>query len=168
MCKQGLECIVWLYLLSWNNLIFSKICKWRYCFEWVPNQSFSVEWHLSFTDWITIHQNIGNVYKHWVFTQFSQIFLSSTSTICGLAPLVEALVLWQCFFTVRKRSCGKVMFLHLSVVSPGGGLPQCMLGYTPLVRPPEQTPPWETPPSLGRHPLPGQTSLPGQTTPWAD
>ena len=71
----------WSYLLSWNNLIFLKICKWCYCFEWVPNQSFSVKWHLSITDWIRIHHNIGNVYKHWVFKQFSQIYLSSTSTI---------------------------------------------------------------------------------------
>ena len=31
-----------------------------------------------------------------------------------------------------QRSCGKVMFLHLSVIlSTGGCLPQCMLGYTP-------------------------------------
>ena len=35
--------------------------------------------------------------------------------------------------TVRKRSCGKVMFLHLSVSHSvgGGSLPQCMLEYTP-------------------------------------
>ena len=48
-------------------------------------------------------------------------------------------------FTVRKRSCGKVMFLHLSVsysVHGGRCLPQCMLGY----------PPWAGTPSLGRHP----------------
>ena len=48
-----------------------------------------------------------------------------------------------------QRSCGKVMFLHLSVILfTGGGVPQCMLGYThplqvdtpwadtPLARPP--------------------------------
>ena len=56
------------YLLSRNNLIFLKICKWCYCFEWVPNQSFSFEWQLSFTDWITVRHNIGHVCKHWVFT----------------------------------------------------------------------------------------------------
>ena len=57
-------------------------------------------------------------------------------------------------------SCGKVMFLHLSVIlSTWGCLPQCMLGYIPSGRhppgrhPPGQTPPtWQTPP-LGRHPL---------------
>ena len=57
-----------------------------------------------------------------------------------------------------QRSCGKVMFLHLSVIlSMGGCLPQCMLGYTPQQTPPGQTPPRQTthtPP--GRHP-PGQT-----------
>ena len=37
--------------------------------------------------------------------------------------------------TIRKQSCRKVMFLHLSVshsVHGGGYLPQCILGYTPL------------------------------------
>ena len=36
-------------------------------------------------------------------------------------------------FTVCKRGCGKVMFLHLSVSHSvhKGGLPQCTLGYTP-------------------------------------
>ena len=33
----------------------------------------------SFTNWITIHHSIGNIYKHWGFTQFSKIYLSSTS-----------------------------------------------------------------------------------------
>ena len=54
-----------------------------------------------------------------------------------------------------KRSCGKVMILHLFLshsVHGGGRLPQCMLGYT---HPPRQTPPpWQT--------------LPGQTPPWTD
>ena len=46
-------------------------------------------------------------------------------------------------FTVRKRSCRKVMFLRLSVIlfTGGGCLPKCMLGYTP----------WAGTP-LGRHP----------------
>ena len=94
-----------------------------------------------------------------------------------------------------QRSCGKVMFLHMSVILSTGG---CLAdtpwadtpdrhhwadtppGQTPLARhPPGQTPPGQSPPRtdtpwvdtpLGRHP-PGQTS-PGQTspgqTPWAD
>ena len=59
-----------------------------------------------------------------------------------------------------QRSCGKVMFLHLSVIlSMGGGcLPQCMLGYTPPANPSWADTPQadntHTPP--GRHP-PGQT-----------
>ena len=82
-------------------------------------------------------------------------------------------------FTARKRSCGKVMFLHLSVshsVHGGGGLPsplacrqtwgfgQIPPGYRPppgrspwADLPPDEDPPGQTPP--GRPP--------GQT-PWAD
>ena len=59
--------------------------------------------------------------------------------------------MYYAFITVRKRSCGKVMFLHLSVshsVHRGGCLPQCMLGYTP-----RQKPPWTDPPGQ-THPLP--------------
>ena len=39
-------------------------------------------------------------------------------------------------FTVLKRSCEKVMFLHPSVSHSvhRGCLPQCMLGYTPMGR----------------------------------
>ena len=44
----------------------------------------------------------------------------------------------------------KVMFLHLSVIlfMGGGGLPQCILGYT------------YTPRTRGRHPLPDQRQTP--------
>ena len=55
--------------------------------------------------------------------------------------------------TARKRSCGKVMFLQLSVIlfrGAGGGLTQCMLGYH---SPPQGA---GTPPS--RH-LPAQCML---------
>ena len=47
--------------------------------------------------------------------------------------------------TIHKRSCGKVMFLHLSASHSvhGGCLSQCMLEYTP---PRRLTP-------AGRHPL---------------
>ena len=42
-------------------------------------------------------------------------------------------------FTVRKRSCGKVMFLHLSVIlSTGGGVCPSACWDTPH----GQTPPW--------------------------
>ena len=58
------------------------------------------------------------------------------------------------FFTVRKRSCGKVMFLHLSVShSVHRGSTSVHAG----IHPPGQTPPWadtppgQTPPS--RRPL---------------
>ena len=70
-----------LYSLSKNILILSKICKWFHCFEWVCNESFSVKLQLSFTDWIKSYHNIGNVYKHWICVQYSQIYFSGTSTI---------------------------------------------------------------------------------------
>ena len=52
-----------------------------------------------------------------------------------------------------QRSCGKVMFLHLSLIlfTGGGCLPQCILGYTPWADTPGQTPPWADTP-LGRPP----------------
>ena len=54
-------------------------------------------------------------------------------------------------FTVRKRRCGKVMFLHLSVShSVHRGVSASV--HAGIHTPPGQTPPWEdTPP--GRHPL---------------
>ena len=67
----------------------------------------------------------------------------STSERSGLQSLSKS----ESVITVRKRSCGKVMFLHLSVshsinegvsasvhagicLPRGVYLPQCMLGYT--------------------------------------
>ena len=48
-----------------------------------------------------------------------------------------------CVITVRKRSLGKVIFLHLSVIlfTGGGCLPHCMLGYTLPPGPEADTPP---------------------------
>ena len=55
------------------------------------------------------------------------------------------------FYYRPQRSCGKVMFLHLSVILfTGVCLPQCMLGYIPRAG----TPPWADT-LLGRH-LPGR------------
>ena len=70
-------------------------------------------------------------------------------------------------FTVCKRSCGMVMFLHLSVIlSTGGCLPQCMAGYTPpwadTPPPPTDIPQTDTP--LADIP-PGQTHPPPADTP---
>ena len=55
-------------------------------------QSFSVEWHFSFTNSLGSHHGIRNVYKHQVFKQFSQIYFSSTSTLplSGYLPIPQA------------------------------------------------------------------------------
>ena len=70
-----------------------------------------------------------------------------------------------CLITVRKRSCGKVMFLHLSVshsVHKGGVcLSACWDTHTsPGRHPPARHPPGQTP-SLDRHPT-GQTHTPSR------
>ena len=90
------------------ELIFSKICKWCCCFEWITSQSFSVEWHLSFIDWIRIYRNIGYVYKHWVFTQLSQIYFSSTSTSNFIVTPIKTVSLCDmssssCFFCYMQH-----------------------------------------------------------------
>ena len=70
----------------------------------------------------------------------------------------------QYFITVRKRSCGKVMFLHLSVShSVHRGLSASVHSgiHTPMGR----HPPWAHTTPLGRQPpTPGQTT-PGLTPP---
>ena len=120
-----------------------KICKWCYCFEWVPNQFLSVEWHLSITDWVRIHHNIGNVYKHWVFKQFSQIYLSSTSTISTSiwhqrlnSSDTTSNICNEYIFTFPTKL--KVMFSQVFVCPLGGGV----VGQTTLEADP--------PPSGGR------------------
>ena len=70
--------------------------------------------------------------------------------------------------TVRKSSCGKVMFSQASVILFRGGVSQLSLGQTP---PWADIPPGQTAPSPEQtYPSPGQTSpSPGQTSPpWAD
>ena len=68
-------------------------------------------------------------------------------------------------FTVRNQ-VAKVMFLHVSVIllTGGGCLPKCMLGYTPRWR--------QTPPSPGiRHPqkqIPPEADPPPETATAAD
>ena len=64
--------------------------------------------------------------------------------------------------TGRNEVVAKVMFLLVSVIlSRGGGLPQCMLGYHP---PPKHTPgkhtPWQAPPQEA-HTSPVSTHTPG-------
>ena len=77
---------------------------------------------------------------------------------------------WKHYYRLQ-RGCGKVMFLHLSVILfTGGG------GWLPLVwgcvsatlwadTPRWADPPWQTPPPPDRHPL---GRHPQADTPWAD
>ena len=83
-------------------------------------------------------------------------FLISTSLFVGQIPLKLSVI------TVRKRSCRKVMFLHLFVSYSvhSGCVSQHALGQTP---PLEQTSPCRHP-RLDRHP-PRQTPPSGQTSP---
>ena len=66
-----------------------------------------------------------------------------------------------------ERSCGKVMFLHLSVIFSGEVSGRHPLGTPPMQTPPRQTLLWVDTPLLGTHP--GQTPLrqtpPGRHTP---
>ena len=82
-------------------------------------------------------------------------------------------VTYSWLFYLRQRSCGKVMFLHLSViVSTAGGCLPPPWADTPLSRDPwADTPSADTPPGrppLGRHPPgkhPPEQTPPGQIPP---
>ena len=65
-----------------------------------------------------------------------------------------------CYFYRPQRSWAKVIFSQVSVC-PQGGLPQCMLGYTPQ----DQTPQDQTPPHWEQTSRPEQTPLLEQTRP---
>ena len=91
--------------------------------------------------------------------------VTSPTHLCHLCPASFKVCPQSSLITCRKRSYGKVMFLHLSVIlSTGGGLSAPMHAG---IHPPNRTP-WADTPSLGRHPLPGQTPPPWADTPWAD
>ena len=72
-------------------------------------------------------------------------------------------VSWKITFYRPQRSCGQGYVLLVSVIllTGGGGLPQCMLGYHPPPR--EQTPPEQTPPPPEQTPPPpGIRSMSGR------
>ena len=59
----------------------------------------------------------------------------------------------------------KVMFLHMSVILSKGGLPHCMLGYTPPPRDQRQAPPGADTPQSRHTPSPGSRHPPGADPP---
>ena len=63
------------------------------------------------------------------------------------------------------RSWGKVIFSQASVIllTGGGGLPQCMLGYHPTPRTRDQVPPPRSRPPGSRHTPPPAQSMLGDT-----
>ena len=66
-----------------------------------------------------------------------------------------------------QRSWAKVMFLQASVIlSTGGGLPHCMLGYHH--HPLQSRPPWNQTPPPGSRPSGADTPLGVETPPGAD
>ena len=102
---------------------------------------------------------------------------ASTSTSIHLSVFVEMdfseflvlKVIFRIIITVRKRSCGKVMFLQSCVGNSvyGRSVSQDALGET---LPQADTSPGQTSPGrhpLGRHP-PGRHPLPPGRHPWAD
>ena len=77
-----------------------------------------------------------------------------------------SVTIMKCFglISARKRSCGKVMFLQLSVILfTAGGVPAPPWAGTPLLA---GTPPGQVHP-LGRYTSPGQVRPPSRYTPLA-
>ena len=85
---------------------------------------------------------------------------SAICHVCSWCESLRDMPIWKrkitrvlFIFTARKRSCWKVMFLHLSVSHSvhGGGVCPSACWDTPPPPPPRQTPPWaDTNLPLGR------------------
>ena len=62
----------------------------------------------------------------------SLIIVVIVFTLCQLTnPVSKAVSGSKCLVTVRKRSCGKIMFLHLSGILFKGRGEEVSLGQTP-------------------------------------
>ena len=107
---------------------------------------------MNLIDEISITNTKKNCRCHFAPTVFLSIrdgYLVHMEVVFVIACRLESYVLY--FITTRKRSCRKVMFLHLWVSVPWGVV--TALGRHPLGSPPRQPPsPRQTPPA-------GQTSL---------
>ena len=128
---------------------------------------------------------LSQTFRYVMVVDFNAVCAETSITSGETFEFSRCAQSWQCWHFCRpQRSCGKVMFLHLSVILfmegrgclpqcmlgyiplvrywgclPGGCLPQCMLGYTPRRHPQADTPP-------GRHPS-WQTPLLADA-PWED
>ena len=118
-CVKGLDSVLKLEFLPYHFLLVSGVRIFK--FPWIV--SYGLRYRL---------------YEILTLYQLSTAIVIFASILIFKSPL----------FTVHKRSCGKVMFLHLSVshsVHKGG---VCLSAC------------WDTPPPPGRHPF-----LPGQAPP---
>ena len=83
--------------------------------------------------------------------QNKSILLTDIELHCTVTKSLSVALIPHTLITARKRSCGKVMFLHLSIshsVHLGGK----------VFAPPGQTPPRQRHPPPGRHPRDGNLS----------
>ena len=99
----------------------------------------------------------GVAFQHWTTRCPNEpITIKTCQSVATCLTHLHFRLVWICYRP--QRSCGKVMFLHLSVILSTGGV--CLSACWDTT-PPGQTPPptGQTPP-LGRHPLLGRTPPP--------
>ena len=126
-----------------SEIILSKILFW---------ENKRLEWIEKFLTW----KQWGGIGELEIQ---SLMYFSSTAAIkFSFVVLVSQQSSLAMIITARKRSCGKVMFLHLSLshsVHMGGGVYPSMQWAGKGCTSPGRQPPGQTP--LGKHPLWGDT-----------
>ena len=104
----------------------------------------------------------SHVQRGWYHTVAGSNFWTRDGFCCNVTNKYLYRFGEKSIITTRKRTCGKVMFLHLSVILFMGGVWLWVWGYTPLWSHPLDTPPRHTHPG---HPLDihilGHTHTPG-------
>ena len=109
-------------------------------------------WNMTNITWSVAGKRVDTTFKIFDGSEGGQFMIFSQVCVFSVAPVNPGFPEWRSgkgerifsqfrepttyycvIFTVRKRSCGKVIFLHLSVshsVHKGGCLPHFILGYT--------------------------------------